>query len=76
MWRSLFLALGLTLMIIGAECLVVDSAVFAQSSSGVAGQGAGSAQSVEPPDWAPWTLISAGAVVCIYSFTIPKRVKG
>ena len=79
MWRSLFLAVGLTLMIIGAECLVVDRAVFAQSIPGPGGQGESqgtSERTVAPPDWAPWSLLSAGAVVCIYSFTIPRRVKG
>ena len=30
---------------------------------------------VVPPDWAPWGLLAAGAVVIIYSFTIPRRVR-
>ena len=38
----------------------------------VAGQSAPTRE-INPPDWAPWSLISAGAVVIIYSFTIPKR---
>jgi hypothetical protein len=29
-----------------------------------------------PPDWAPWSLLSLGAVTIIYSFTIPKRMEG
>jgi hypothetical protein len=29
-----------------------------------------------PPDWAPWSLMATGAVVIIYSFTVPKRVAG
>ena len=31
---------------------------------------------VVPPEWAPWSLMGAGAVVVLYSFTIPKRVGG
>jgi hypothetical protein len=31
---------------------------------------------VAPPDWAPWSLMGGGAVVVLYSFTIPKRVSG
>ena len=29
---------------------------------------------VIPPDWAPWSLMGTGAVVMLYSFTIPQRV--
>jgi hypothetical protein len=29
---------------------------------------------VMPPDWVPWSLLGAGAVVMLYSFTIPQRV--
>ena len=31
---------------------------------------------VTPPDWAPWSLMAGGAVVVLYSFTIPRRVGG
>jgi hypothetical protein len=31
---------------------------------------------IVPPDWAPWSLLAAGAVVMLYSFTIPQRVGG
>jgi len=31
---------------------------------------------VVPPEWAPWSLMGGGAVVVLYSFTIPKRVGG
>ena len=37
---------------------------------------AGWRQEIVPPDWAPWSLIGAGAVVVLYSFTIPRRVGG
>jgi hypothetical protein len=41
-----------------------------------AGEGSSAAGShnIAPPDWAPWSLLSAGAVVMLYSFTIPRRV--
>ena len=29
-----------------------------------------------PAPWVPWSLLSTGAVVCLYSFTIPKRMGG
>jgi hypothetical protein len=31
---------------------------------------------VEPPEWAPWSLMSVGAVVILYTFTIPKKMTG
>ena len=76
MWRSFFLAVGITLCILGGECLLIDKAVMAQNPDGAATAATGEAESrdVVPPDWAPWSLMSAGAVVMIYSFTIPKRI--
>ena len=86
MWRAFFLAVGISLVIIGAQCLVVEQVVVArgtdapavQSNEGLfGGQNAAPSaggKNIIPPDWAPWSLMAAGAVVMIYSFTIPKRV--
>ena len=82
MWRALFLAIGLYLVILGGELLIVDRVFLRDSYQNdstlgkmIAGSGSGSVASFKPPDWFPWSLFSAGAVVMIYSFTIPKRVK-
>jgi len=76
MWRAFFLAFGLSLCLIGAECLVVDDFILAARYGGTAGDTArGGSRDVKPPDWAPWSLLSAGAVTILYSFTIPQRVK-
>ena len=69
MWRAFFLACGASVLLLGLECLVVDDFVLA------AREGTG-ARALNPPDWAPWSLISGGAVTILYSFTIPQRVKG
>lgn len=81
MWRALALAIGISLCILGAECLLIDKAVLASSASKPASSGAfaesvstENPKEIQPPEWAPWTLISMGAVVMLYSFTIPKRV--
>jgi hypothetical protein len=74
MWRAFFLAFGLTLCVIGAECLVVDDFILA-TRGGSAAEVSGS-RDIQPPEWAPWSLLSAGAVTMLYSFTIPQRVKG
>ena len=83
MWRAFFLAMGFSLIIIGAECLVIERVVLAgevQSgiikSEPVNGNGTtGKQRILSPPDWAPWSMISAGAVVIIYYFTIPARAR-
>ena len=70
------------LLILGGECLVVEKAVLASSP-----QQAGSPMSpfdeplasqpsvhreVRPPEWAPWSLLSAGAVILLYTFTLRR----
>jgi hypothetical protein len=75
MWRSFFLAVGIFLCILGVESLAVDRAVLSgPSSAGGAFQSPG--REFTPPEWAPWTLMSCGAVVLLYSFTIPRRMGG
>lgn len=77
MWRAMFLALGVYLVLLGVQCLGIDRFVLTvREPPTAAGLASGSAKEVVPPDWAPWSLISTGAVVCLYSFTIPSRLKG
>lgn len=68
MWRALFLALGLFLLVLGLECLFIDQATITNSESGVV--------TFAPPEWAPWMLMIAGAVTMLYSFTLPQKFKG
>lgn len=83
MWRSFFLALGTYSCLLGAQCLAIDKAIMTSREEAAPGplgfmRGAfngSSDREVVPPDWAPWTLMSAGAVTLLYSFTIPNRVK-
>jgi hypothetical protein len=77
MWRALFLALGVYCCLLGAECLVIDKAVL----SGARGGGlmgalnpAAAKRELVPSDWAPWSLLSAGVVTILYSFSVPKRL--
>lgn len=62
MWRSFFVALGAFALLLGLQCLFIDQAKW--SSGG----------EVVPPDWMPWSLMSAGAVVMLYSYTLPKKL--
>jgi hypothetical protein len=83
MWRAVFLSLGIFLMVVGAECLAVDTAYLRlrddpppQNSPIDAKQEIGPQKTLTPAPWTPWSLMSSGAVVCLYSFTIPRRVAG
>ena len=75
MWRSFFLALGITAVILGVEALAVDKAVLNVRNKPGAEGNSGMQRVITPPEWAPWSLMSAGTVVMLYSFTIPNRGK-
>jgi hypothetical protein len=72
MWRSFFLAIGAYCCLLGIEALAIERAVLKVNASNAQT----SWREVIPPDWAPWSLLGAGAVVMLYSFTIPQRVNG
>lgn len=75
MWRSLFIAIGVTACILGVECLLIDKAMLIDRNAPApaAGIAAAPLREVIPPEWAPWSLLSAGAVVMLYSITLPKK---
>lgn len=74
MWRSFFLAVGAYCCLLGVEALAVEKAVLRVEATNTSGQTIGWRE-VVPPDWAPWTMLAGGAVVMLYSFTIPQRVQ-
>jgi hypothetical protein len=84
MWRAFFLGVGITCVIMGAECIVVEKVILAPKARAApaAATGLEPIPNLEPkkvreiavPDWAPWILMTGGAVVILYSFTIPRRV--
>lgn len=73
MWRALFLAMGLFVLVLGLEGLAIDSATVTNVSDD--GNGPGTV-TVTPAEWVPWSLVSAGAVTMLYSFTLPQKFKG
>jgi hypothetical protein len=79
MWRALFLALGIYCCLLGAECLVIDKALLnsrerSQSVFGRLDPTASRQRELTPSEWAPWSLLSAGTVTILYSFTLPQRL--
>jgi len=82
MWRAFFLAVGIYLMVLGLECLGVEQVTLKlreppppTTSPLEEPKQQGPPRKITPPRWAPWSLLSCGAVVCLYSFTIPTRFK-
>jgi len=82
MRRALFIAMGIMAIIIGLECLVIDSAVFyspkqtdASSFFDPAGSPAAHTRKWEPKDWMPWAALSVGTITILYAFTLPKRFR-
>jgi hypothetical protein len=86
MWRAFFLAVGIYMCILGGECLLVERFVMAgerppaESASAPAtlfgsspAPVASSSRDIEPPEWAPWSFLSAGAVIILYALTINRQ---
>ena len=73
MWKALFLGLGLFILVLGLEMLTIDSATITNVSDDGNGP---SVVTIAPAEWVPWSLVSAGAVTILYSFTLPQKFKG
>jgi hypothetical protein len=80
MWRAFFTAVGIVLIVLGIECLLIDSAVLAAGvvddpmpaqNAGLFGNATGVIQNrvFRPAEWIPWSLLASGAVVLIYSMS-------
>ena len=83
MWRAMFLSIGIFLILFGIQCLGIQQFTFKSreepppaNSIFESAPTVGPQKKFNPPAWAPWSLMAGGAVVCLYSFTIPKRVAG
>ena len=83
MWRSTFIAVGIMAIIIGLECLVIDSANFYSASETDAGAfvnpvnaPASNVQQWRPKEWFPWVILTAGGITVLYAITLPKRFGG
>jgi hypothetical protein len=82
MWRAFFLAIGIYMCILGAECMTVeafemkgtptnlDAAAPATLFGGPATVTTG--RIIRPPDWAPWSFLSTGTVIILYALTINR----
>ena len=86
MWRSFFMATGVALCIVGAECMVVDRFVLAdsitKSTPYIATEeytpswetdltSTTKRRAFVPPEWAPWGLLSSGVMLVLYTASFP-----
>jgi hypothetical protein len=80
MWRSFFLAVGVFVFLMGVECLGVQKFVLKsreeRQATLIEAPQLAPNKVLSPPDWAPWSLMSTGAVVCLYCFSVPKAGGG
>ena len=76
MMRSFFLGVGLFVLILGLECMAIDQATVTNPQDSSGASAGPSLVTVTPADWVPWTLVSAGAVTMLYSYTIPQKFRG
>ena len=80
MWRALFLAIGAYLVLLGAQCLGVQKFILkpetAQANESWLDPRAmmTARREITPPAWAPYSLMATGTIVCVYCFSIPKRL--
>lgn len=70
MRKSFCLAAGIFACVVGIEMLLIDSAVIRSLD------GTGSPQTFTAPDWAPWTLLSVGAVTVLHYASLPRVLSG
>ena len=82
MWRAIFIALGISAIVFGTECLMIDSAVlFSHRGTSAAnffdptGAPNGLAGEWRPKEWLPWMALAAGCITVLYAFTLPRRFR-
>lgn len=84
MWRAFFLAIGIYMMMFGLQCLAVERVHLRLHDDPPAPVAppppteppkVGPQKVFTPAPWVPWSLMTSGAVVCLYSFTLPIKMK-
>ncbi|HLA85425.1 MAG TPA: hypothetical protein VJL29_11580 [Thermoguttaceae bacterium] len=86
MWRAFFLAVGITLCIVGTECLGLERVVLklrddppkvaAGFFDSTPAATTGPRKTIVVRPHTPWSLLALGAVVILYAFDLPRRING
>lgn len=81
MLRSFFFAIGMFVALVGGSLLQVERIVLtshgdvaeAQNLYGLLRINGANERIVDPPDWAPFSLMAIGGVTLLYSCALPSR---
>lgn len=79
MLRSLFFAVGVFVVLLGLSLFRVDVVVLEGDGElqddyfGLVSTDDDGRHVIEPPDWAPFSLVAIGGVTCLYAFALPTR---
>jgi hypothetical protein len=81
MWRSLFLAVGVYLVLLGFQCLGIQKFILkadnppASEPWGIDPRGLMTTRrEMAPQPWVPYSLMATGTIVGLYCYSIPKRL--
>lgn len=81
MWRSIFIAIGLMAVIVGLECLVIETAYIhapskteARSFLNPISTPSINTREWSPQEWFPWTVMSGGVITVLYAFSLPRHI--
>ena len=77
MWRTFFFTVGFCVLVVGLQFLFVEE-MFPRDDTRIPApflkkDANGAVLAVKAVECVPWTVVSAGSIVCLYSFTIPRR---
>lgn len=76
MWRAFFMGMGVFVCLLGAQCMVTDRFILAAEAKpappSAMFNNLPKKKELVPPEHAPWTLLSIGAISILYSLTLPK----
>ena len=79
MLRSIFLSAGVFVVLVGASLFQVDRVVLKGEGEiqedlfGLITADESERHVIQPPDWAPFSLVAIGGVTCLYAFAVPTR---
>ncbi len=82
MRRPFFFALGLFVFLLGAQALGVEKFVLKARAPAPPSTvpslepQPGPHRELIPRDWHPWSLMSAGAIACLYSYALYRQQSG
>jgi hypothetical protein len=77
MLRSIFLAVGVFVVLLGASLFQVDLVVLNGEGEvpndlfGLITVDETDRHVIDPPDWAPFSLVAVGGITCLYAFALP-----